>query len=121
MIIFNIFIMSKLRNFSLNQVMARGDVMYTGVKQVKFEEVDNIDLIDSLGEDLLNKRGESEPEEVESDQKVFYIGDVELEIDIAPEFSPKISLLAYYVRNDREVVTASLEIPVENCFPNPVL
>jgi hypothetical protein len=28
--------------------------------------------------------------------------------------------LAYYVRDDREVVTAHIDIPIENCFPNPV-
>ena len=99
--------------------MARGDVMQTGVKQVKFREEDNIDL--SLGETLLNKRdnGGSELEsDVESSLKP--VGDLEFEIEIVPEFAPKISLLAYYVRDDREVVTAHIDIPIENCFPNPV-
>lgn len=96
--------------------MARGDVVLTGVRQVKFREEDNVDL--GLGETLLNKRGDLDSE-VEASLKT--VGDVEFEIDINPEFAPKISILAYYVREDREVVTASITIPIENCFPNPVM
>lgn len=98
--------------------MARGDVVLTDVKQVKFVEEDNIDLVDSLGETLLNKRESESESELDTAQKL--IGELEFDIEIAPTFAPKISLLAYYVRNDREVVTASFEVPVENCFPNPV-
>lgn len=99
--------------------MARGDVMHTGVKQVKFREEDNIDL--SLGETLLNKR-DNGGSELDSDVEASLkpVGDLEFEIEILPEFAPKISLLAYYVRDDREMVTAHIDIPIENCFPNPV-
>ena len=31
------------------------------------------------------------------------------------------SILAYVVRRDAEVVTAHLELPFQNCFPNPVI
>ena len=48
------------------------------------------------------------------------IGSAEFDLEIKPEFSPKISILAYYIRADNEVVTASLDIDVANCFPNPV-
>lgn len=97
--------------------MARGDVVSTGVRPVNFVEEDNVDL--GLGDSWLNKaeRGELEPE-VEASLKP--VGDVEFEIEIPAEFSPKVSLLAYYVRDDGEVVTASMDIPVENCFTNPV-
>lgn len=107
-------------NFNVHYVvMARGDVMHTGVKQVKFREEDNIDL--SLGETLLNKR-DNGGSELDSDVEASLkpVGDLEFEIEILPEFAPKISLLAYYVRDDREMVTAHIDIPIENCFPNPV-
>ena len=48
------------------------------------------------------------------------VGDVDLEIEIRPEFSPKISLLAYYVRDDKELVSDAFNIDVQNCFANPV-
>ena len=40
---------------------------------------------------------------------------------VALRFGPKVSVLAYMVRRDAEVVTAHLEIPFDNCFPNPVI
>lgn len=101
--------------------MARGDVMLTGVKQVKFREEDNIDL--SLGETLLNQRDvDGNNPELDSDVEASLkpVGDLEFEIEILPEMAPKISILAYYVRDDKEVVTAHIDIPIENCFPNPV-
>lgn len=92
--------------------------MLTGVKQVKFHEEDNIDL--SLGDTFLNKRNNYSESESDVEASLKLVGDLEFDIEIVPEFSPKISLLAYYVRDDNEVVTAHIDIPVENCFPNPV-
>ena len=97
-------------------MVSRGDVISTGVKQVKFREEDNVDL--GLGDSLLNKRP-SNPDGSEGRQP--FLGDLDLDIEITSELSPKFSLLAYYVRDDKEVVTASLEVPVQNCFPNPVI
>lgn len=94
--------------------MSRGDVVVSGVKQVKFREEDNIDL--SLGESVLNRR----PSDSDSESVTPLVGDVEIELEISAEFSPKASILAYYVRDDGEVVTASTDIAVEDCFPNPV-
>ena len=115
--------MAQYRDFDSSvpyvQVMARGDVILTGVKQVKFREEDNIDL--SLGETLLNKRdgsGQELDSDVESSLK--HVGDLEFEVEILAEYAPKISILAYSVRDDKEVVTAHIDIPIENCFPNPV-
>lgn len=94
--------------------------MLTGVKQVKFREEDNIDL--SLGDTLLNQRDIDGGPEVDSDLEASLkpVGDLEFEIEILAEYAPKISLLAYYVRDDKEVVTAHIDVPIENCFPNPV-
>ena len=94
--------------------------MLTGIRQVKFREEDNVDL--GLGEGLLNKRMPTAngTDEAEAEAALKPVGDVEIEIEILPVYAPKISVLAYYVREDREVVTASLDIPIENCFPNPV-
>lgn len=93
--------------------------MLAGVKQVKFREEDNIDL--GLGESLLNKGANGNPEmdpDIEASLKP--VGDVEFEIELLPEYAPRMSILAYYVRDDKEVVTAHIDIPIENCFPNPV-
>ena len=75
-----------------------------------FREEDNVDL--GLGKTLLNLSDEADTPKP--------VGDLEIEIEIKSALAPKFSLLAYYVRDDGEVVTADLEIPVENCFPNPV-
>ena len=112
--------MAQYRDFDSSvpyvQVMARGDVMLTGVKQVKFREEDNIDL--SLGETLLNKRdgsGQELDSDVESSLK--HVGDLEFEVEILAEYAPKISILAYYVRDDKEVVTALREIAAGKVLP----
>lgn len=100
--------------------MGRGDVLSTGIKQVKFREEDNIDL--NLGDALLSRKRSSNDEDSEFDEPtVKLIGELEFEIEVLPEFSPKVSVLAYYVRQDREVVTASIELPIQSCFPNPVI
>lgn len=90
--------------------------MVSGIKQVNFREEDNIDV--SLNEEtLMNKFNVSWDSEMEN----RLVGDLDLEIEIRPDFSPKMSLLAYYVREDNELVSASFHIDVENCFPNPVI
>jgi len=82
---------------------------------VKFREEDNIDI--SLGgETFLNKFNISYDSEMENK----LVGDLDIEIEIRPDFSPRISLLAYYVRDDKELVSTSFHIDVEKCFPNPV-
>lgn len=87
---------------------------------MKFREEDNVDL--NLGHALLSRKRSLNDDESDFDEPtVKLIGELEFEIEILPEFSPKVSVLAYYVRQDREVVTASIEIPIQNCFPNPVI
>lgn len=101
--------------------MARGDVVLTGVKEVTFREEDNIDVT-LVGETLLNKftNGTNNNYDSEIEATLKLVGDVDLEMEIRPEFAPKISLLAYYVRDDKELVSATFHVDVENCFPNPV-
>jgi len=92
--------------------MSRGDVVHSGVHPVTYRKLDKIHLPNHLigGDD-------AEP----STSNNASIGSVEFDLEIKPEFSPKISILAYYIRAvDNEVVTASLDLDVANCFPNPV-
>ena len=46
---------------------------------------------------------------------------MEFDLEIAAEWSPKVSVLAYYIRDDGEVVTASTQIAAKECFSNPVI
>ncbi len=98
--------------------MARGDVISSGINQVKFREEDNVDL--GLGDSLLNRRPAASGDDAEGEWTSRTVGDIEIELKVSPEMVPEVSLLAYYVRDDKEVVTASIVIPVTNCFPNPV-
>ena len=94
--------------------MSRGDVVLTGVKRVEFHKEDNIKF--NLGDKVLNKL----PGFSDAVTTSPLIGKVGFDLAIAPQFSPKVSVLAYYIRADGEVVTASTDIDIEDCFPNPV-
>ena len=91
--------------------MSRGDVVDSGVHPVTYGKVDKLQLPNQLigGADAKNNPTANAA-----------IGSVEFDLEIKPEFSPKISILAYYIRADNEVVTASLDLDVSNCSPNPV-
>ena len=92
--------------------MSRGDVVHSGVRQINYQKVDKVDLAPSLLD------GEKQNLEANNFND---IGSVEFEIEIQSDFSPKISILAYFIRPDKEVVTATFgPLDVENCFPNPV-
>ena len=80
--------------------------MHSGVLPVTYRKVDKVHLPNSLS--------------IGAPKMNLDVGSVELELDIKPEFSPKMSILAYYIRGDKEVVTAVLDLEVDSCFPNPV-
>lgn len=89
--------------------MSRGDVVHSGVHPVTYHKVDKLYFS--------NAAIKIEPPATINSNN---IGSAEFDLEIKPEFSPKVSILAYYIRADNEVVTATLDLDVTNCFPNPV-
>jgi hypothetical protein len=88
--------------------MSRGDVLHSDVLQVTYRKVDKVHLTNSI------------PPIAGAANVNLNVGSVEFDLEIKPEFSPKVSILAYYIRDDKEVVTAAFDLQVEKCFPNPV-
>ena len=97
--------------------MSRGDVVSTGTKRVEFRMEDKVQF--DFGENLLNKP--DSPGYLQEDSTMPLVGSVEFDLEVAAEWSPKVSVLAYYIRHDGEVVTASTQITVKDCFSNPVI
>ena len=81
-------------------------MLHSGVLPVTYRKVDKVHLPNSLS--------------IGAPKMNLDVGSVVLELDIKPEFSPKMTILAYYIRGDKEVVTAVLDLEVDSCFPNPV-
>lgn len=93
--------------------MSRGDIVTSGVKRIQPESSVHFTSSEKMLNKLPNKF-----EAVTTTPLVVY--SAELDLTITAEYSPKASILAYYIRDDGEVVTASLDVAIDNCFPNPV-
>jgi hypothetical protein len=65
--------------------------------------------------------GESEEEPIiRSSFPAKYLSTLELSLDIQASMSPSFSLLVFYIRDDTETITDSMEYTVEPCFDNKV-
>ena len=99
------------------QVVSRGDLKLSGVKKVQFRpEEDGLNV--SSSHRFLNEQDQQMDAATEATTKL--VGSVDIDLEIAVGYGPTIAILAYYVRQDREVISADFQIPLENCFPNPV-
>ncbi|GFX13505.1 alpha-2-macroglobulin [Trichonephila clavipes] len=129
-------------NFKLNyQIMSKGRVVSTNTKQVTFNPDDDVsskfekdnDLIDATvtqivpTPDLSSASSSSESDSIEDScpeaREFRYtppVGEVHIPINVQASYSPSLTLLVFYVREDGETVADSQKIDVEKCFQNKV-
>ncbi|GFY43520.1 c3 and PZP-like alpha-2-macroglobulin domain-containing protein 8, partial [Trichonephila inaurata madagascariensis] len=129
-------------NFKLNyQIMSKGRVVSTNTKQVTFNPDDDVaskfendnELIDATVTQIVptpdssSVSSSSESDSIEDScpeaRDIRYtppVGEVHIPINVQASYSPSLTLLVFYVREDGETVADSQKIDVEKCFQNKV-
>ncbi|CAL1263347.1 unnamed protein product [Larinioides sclopetarius] len=138
-----LFTASKNENTEFNlryEIRRQGNVIHTGYKDVNFNIEDDVSKKFENDDELINdsetqivpapkSTSTSDSDSSESDEDcqsakdVKYIppiGEVDIPVSINADMSPSITLLVYYVKEDRETVADSQKIEVEKCFKNKV-
>ncbi|GFT22478.1 ovostatin homolog, partial [Nephila pilipes] len=129
-------------NFNLNyQIMSKGKVVNTGTQKVTFDTKNDVsgnfendnDLIDASETQIVptpdstpassSSESDSNEDNCPEAKDARYtppIGEVHIPITVDDSYSPQITLLVFYVREDGETVADSQKIEVEKCFKNKV-
>ncbi|XP_055924186.1 alpha-2-macroglobulin-like [Argiope bruennichi] len=119
------------------EILKQGTVVKSGSKQVTFNIQDDVSSKYENSDEIINgsetqispslpesSSSESSSEEnCPSAKESHYtppIGEVNIPIDVDASLSDSFTLLAFYVREDRETVADSQKIQVEKCFKNQV-
>ncbi|GFS48629.1 murinoglobulin-1 [Nephila pilipes] len=119
------------------EILRQGEVVKFDTVDVSFDSEDDVSSKYTNNDELINDSEtqllpppQSESDDSSSSEEncpgakearyVPPIGEVNIPVDVDASVSPSLTLIVYYVREDRETVADSQRIEVEKCFKNEV-